>query len=65
MNFHLKIIYKTWQKTWHNSSKCLLLLFCFVLKTKICWLWVTHACNPSYSGDRVQEDHSSKSAPGK
>jgi hypothetical protein len=23
---------------------------------------VAHACNPSYSGDRDQEDHSSKSA---
>jgi hypothetical protein len=26
---------------------------------------VTHACNPSYSGHRDQEDHNSKPAPGK
>jgi hypothetical protein len=26
---------------------------------------VTHACNPSYSGGRDQEDHSLKPAPGK
>jgi hypothetical protein len=26
---------------------------------------VAHACNPSYSGDKDQEDHSSKPAQGK
>jgi hypothetical protein len=26
---------------------------------------VAHACNPSYSGGRDQEDHSSQPAPGK
>jgi hypothetical protein len=26
------------------------------------WVLVAHACNPSYSGGRDQEDHSSKSA---
>jgi hypothetical protein len=26
---------------------------------------VAHACNPSYSGGRDQEDHGSKPAPGK
>jgi hypothetical protein len=25
---------------------------------------VAHACNPTYKGDRDQEDHSSKPAPG-
>jgi hypothetical protein len=26
------------------------------------WVLVAHACNPSYSGGRGQEDHGSKSA---
>jgi hypothetical protein len=26
---------------------------------------VAHSCNPSYSGDGDEEDHSSKPAPGK
>jgi hypothetical protein len=28
----------------------------------IVWVPVTHACNPSYSGGRDQEDHGSKPA---
>jgi hypothetical protein len=41
------------------------------LKTKglkneaYCWVPVAHACNPSYSGGRDQEDHGLKPAPGK
>jgi hypothetical protein len=27
-----------------------------------CWVLVAHACNPSYSGGRVQEDRGSKPA---
>jgi hypothetical protein len=30
------------------------------LKLKIGWASVAHACNPSYSRDGNQEDHSSK-----
>jgi hypothetical protein len=29
---------------------------------KNCWAPVAHACNPSYSGGRDQEDHGSKPA---
>jgi hypothetical protein len=29
-----------------------------------CW-WVAHACNPSYSGSREEEDCGSNSGPGK
>jgi hypothetical protein len=29
----------------------------------LCQVLVAHACNPNYSGDRDQEDHSSKPAP--
>jgi hypothetical protein len=28
----------------------------------MCWTLVAHTCNPSYSGGRAQEDHSSKPA---
>jgi hypothetical protein len=38
------------------------LLACLCQKTKLCWPPVAHACNPSYSGGRDQEDHGSKSA---
>jgi hypothetical protein len=31
-------------------------------KMSACWVLVAHACNPSYSGGREQEDHSSKPA---
>jgi hypothetical protein len=31
-------------------------------KQATCWATVAHACNPSYSGRRDQEDHSSKPA---
>jgi hypothetical protein len=31
-----------------------------VLPRLSCWVPVAHACNPSYSGGRDQEDHSSK-----
>jgi hypothetical protein len=27
-----------------------------------CWVLVAHACNPSYSGERDQEDHGLKPA---
>jgi hypothetical protein len=30
------------------------------LKRKSIWALVAHTCNPSYSGGRDQEDHSSK-----
>jgi hypothetical protein len=30
------------------------------LKVKFSWVRVAHACNPSYSGGRDQEDHGSK-----
>jgi hypothetical protein len=33
-----------------------------LLKLMQDWVLVTHACNPSYSGDRDQEDCSSKPA---
>jgi hypothetical protein len=32
------------------------------LKVSCCHVSVAHACNPSYSGGRDQEDHSSKPA---
>jgi hypothetical protein len=31
-------------------------------KKKISWALVAHVCNPSYSGGRDQEDHSSRPA---
>jgi hypothetical protein len=31
-------------------------------KTRNSWVPVAHICNPSYSGGRDQEDHSSKPA---
>jgi hypothetical protein len=38
------------------------LLLRFRAKTRNCQAPVTHTCNPSYSGGRDQEDHSSKPA---
>jgi hypothetical protein len=32
------------------------------IKNKISWALVAHTCNPSYSGGRDQEDHSSNPA---
>jgi hypothetical protein len=32
---------------------------------KQCWAPVAHTCNPSYSGGRDQENHSSKASLGK
>jgi hypothetical protein len=29
---------------------------------RLCWEPVAHACNPNYSGGRVQEDHGSNSS---
>jgi hypothetical protein len=34
-------------------------------KKIVTWVLVTHACNPSYSGGRGQEDHGSKPSLGK
>jgi hypothetical protein len=34
-------------------------------KNKTSWTPLAHTYNPSYSGGRDQEDHGSKSAPGK
>jgi hypothetical protein len=52
-----------------QSEKFLSSLYRFNLKiaTRVhnCWAPVAHAYNPSYSGGRNQEDHSSKPAPGK
>jgi hypothetical protein len=36
---------------------------CFIFKNRRqIWALVAHACNPSYSGGRDQEDHGSKPA---
>jgi hypothetical protein len=33
---------------------------CCLLKDRDNWALVAHACNPSYSGSKEQEDHGSK-----
>jgi hypothetical protein len=49
---------KNVDKTFELLNKC-------SLNTSHSWVTVAHTYNPSYSGDRDQEDHSSKPTPGK
>jgi hypothetical protein len=49
------------KKTWHTYKG----FFSSIKKNEIILAPLDHACNPSYSGGRDQEDHGSKSAPGK
>jgi hypothetical protein len=47
------------KKMWYINSR----EYYSAFKRKIsCWALVVHACNPSYSGVRDQEDHSLRPA---
>jgi hypothetical protein len=51
--------------SFHGHLGLLLWAYGEIMSEMSGWALVAHACNPSFSGGRDQEDHSSKPSPGK